>query len=45
LSLNNEKLSDDELKAKTQEFKDRLAKAAVDAQKRVEAIRQELKES
>jgi preprotein translocase subunit SecA len=40
-----EKLSDDELKAKTQEFKDRLVKAAVDVQNKVEAIRQELKEA
>ena len=40
-----EKLSDDELKAKTQEFKDRLAKATVDTQKRVEAIKQELQEA
>jgi preprotein translocase subunit SecA len=40
-----EKLSDEALKAKTQEFKDRLAEATVDAQKRVEAIKQELKEA
>jgi len=39
-----EKLSGEELKAKTQEFKDRLAKAAVDTQKRVEAIKQELQD-
>ena len=40
-----EQLSDEELKAKTQEFKDRLGKATADAQNRVEAIRQELKEA
>ena len=40
-----EKLSDDELKAKTQEFKDRLAKATVDIQQRVDAARQELQEA
>ena len=40
-----EKLTDEELKAKTSEFKDRLANATVDAQKRVEAIKQELKEA
>jgi preprotein translocase subunit SecA len=40
-----EQLSDEELKAKTQEFKDRLGQATADAQNRVEAIRQELKEA
>jgi preprotein translocase subunit SecA len=40
-----EKLSDEELKAKTQEFKDRLGQATADAQNRVEAIKQELKEA
>ena len=40
-----EKLSDEELKAKTMEFKDRLAKATVDVQSRVESARQELQEA
>ena len=40
-----EKLSDDELKARTPEFKERLVKATIDAQKRVEAIKQELQEA
>jgi preprotein translocase subunit SecA len=40
-----EQLSDEELKAKTQEFKDRLGQATADAQNRVEAIKQELKEA
>ncbi len=39
------KLSDDELKAKTQEFKDRLAKASVDVQRRVDTTQQELQEA
>ena len=39
------KLTDDELKAKTQEFKDRLAKATLDIQQRVDAARQELQEA
>ncbi len=40
-----EKLSDDELKAKTKEFKDRIARATVDFQQRVDAVRQELQEA
>jgi len=40
-----EKLTDEELKAKTQEFKDRLGQATVDTKNRVEAIKQELKEA
>jgi preprotein translocase subunit SecA len=40
-----EKLSAEELKAKTLEFKDRLAKATVDVQSRVESARQELQEA
>ncbi|MDD5287544.1 MAG: preprotein translocase subunit SecA [Dehalococcoidales bacterium] len=40
-----EKLSDDELKAKTQEFKDRVAKAVTDIQQRVDATHQELQDA
>jgi preprotein translocase subunit SecA len=40
-----QKLTDDELKAKTQEFKGRLAKATLDIQQRVDAARQELQEA
>jgi preprotein translocase SecA subunit len=39
------KLSADELKAKTQEFKDRLAETTVDIQQRVDTARQELQEA
>jgi len=40
-----EKLSDEQLKAKTEEFKDRLTKAAVDIQREVDTTRQELQEA
>ena len=40
-----EKLTDDELKAKTQEFKDRLAQATSDSQNRVNDARQELQDA
>jgi preprotein translocase subunit SecA len=40
-----EKLSAEELKAKTQEFKDRLVKATADYLTRVEDVRQELKDA
>jgi preprotein translocase subunit SecA len=39
-----EKLTDDELKAKTHEFRDRLAQATADAQNRVDTARQELQD-
>ena len=38
------KLTDDELKAKTHEFRDRLAQATADAQNRVDTARQELQD-
>jgi len=40
-----QKLTDDELKAKTQEFKDRLAKATFDIQQSVDTSKQELQEA
>ena len=40
-----QKLTDDELKAKTQEFKDRLAKATFDIQQSVDTAKQELQEA
>jgi preprotein translocase subunit SecA len=40
-----EKLTDDELKAKTQAFKDKLANATSDAQNRVDTARQELEDA
>jgi preprotein translocase subunit SecA len=40
-----EKLSGDELKAKTQEFKDRLTQATTDLQNRADEARQELQEA
>ena len=40
-----EKLTDDELKARTQEFKDRLTKATSDAQNRADTARQELQDA
>ena len=40
-----EKLTDDELKAKTQEFKDRLSNATADVQKHVEVLKQELQDA
>jgi len=39
-----EKLTDDELKDKTQEFRDQLAQATADAQNRVDTARQELQD-
>jgi preprotein translocase subunit SecA len=40
-----EKLSDDELRAKTQEFKTRVAQSTVDIQQKVDEAKQELKEA
>jgi len=40
-----EKLTDDELKAKTQEFRDRLAQATSDSQNRMNNARQELQDA
>jgi preprotein translocase subunit SecA len=40
-----EKLSDDELKAKTREFKDRIARATAEVQQRVDTAQQELQEA